>query len=92
MDEYLKVWSKIVENTMLLHLEVTEEIAKKSRGRGQVGLKETTSQMPKENKSIWNPMMQKANRYLRQGRRCDQISYRIIKRREEDNGKKEGIS
>ena len=88
MDDYLKTWSKIVENTMLKHLDMTEEEAKKSKGRGQVGLKETEPRMAREEEKIRNPTMQKANRYLRQGRRCDQISYRIVKSREEETGKK----
>ena len=42
MDEYLKVWSKTVEHTMLKHMQIDEEIAKNMRGRGQVNLKKVT--------------------------------------------------
>ena len=88
MDEYLKALSKTVENAMLEHLEVSEELAKKARGRGQVGLKETIPQASNETKKIRNPMMQKANQYLLQARRCDQISFRIIKSRNEEEEKR----
>ena len=89
MDEYLKVWSQTVENAMLQHLEVTEEMAKKARGRGQVGLKETIPQAPNETRKLRNPLMQKANQYLIQARRCDQIEHRIAKGKEEKEERRE---
>ena len=77
---------------MLDHLEVDEATAKKVRGRGQVTLKKSVPQIStkevEENK-IRSPMMRKAIACLKQARRCEQVSHRIIKGREESEDKKQ---
>ena len=55
LDEYLKVWSKTVGDAMLDHLEVSEEKAKKVRGRGQVNIKKAIPQIPNEEKNDEEP-------------------------------------
>ena len=81
MDEYLKVWSKTVENTMLTHMQIEEEVAKNMRGRGQVNIKKVTPQKPSEEGKVKHLMMYKANGDLKQARRCE--SKKGGRRREE---------
>ena len=52
-------------------------------------MKETMPKVANGNEGIRNNTMQKAEQYLRQGRRCDQISYRIVKGRDEEEKKRQ---
>ena len=76
---------------MLDHLEISEEMAKKVRGRGQVNIKKAIPQPPNEAEKIKSPMMRKANEYLRQARRCEALGHRIIKSRNEGGRKEKHI-
>ena len=84
LDEYLKLWSKTVENTWLEHLEVDENTVKQVKGRGQVKLTRSTPKVWTKNATddaIRNPEMRKAVHFLRQARRCEQINHRTLRGR-----------
>jgi hypothetical protein len=92
LDDYWKMVSKTIENSWIEHLEVDKDTAKKMRGRGEVNIKKKAPRMPnKEEKegTIRNEFMYKATENLKQARRCEQISHRMMKGKEAEEGKKD---
>ena len=94
LDDYWKIVSKTIENSWLGHLEVDKETAKKSKGRGEVKI---TIAVPKivakkeKEDTIRNSFMYKAKDNLKQARRCEQVSHRIMLSQHADEGKKKRV-
>ena len=74
------MWSKAVENAYIKYLDVSEEAAKKIRGRGKVTLRKMTPQAEEGRKNeedhIRNKWSREALRCLKQPRRGEQVVYR----------------
>ena len=95
LDKYWKTVSRAIENAWIKHLEYDKEIAKKSKGRGEVKI---TTAIPKirinevEEDKIRNPLMYKANENLKQARRCEQICHRMFLRKNAEEEKRPSMT
>ena len=94
LDEYWRAVSRAIEDTWLEHLEVDKEIAKKMGGRGEVKItKVVPNAITKQTKknTIRNAYMYKVIDNLKQARRCEQISHRIMRGKDAEEEKRKNM-